>query len=82
MVSPSSSDRRRAAPRWLLLVLALSALTGGCVTVQPQDKEYLADPSMTFGGEGPLSAEREHVHNNREASFGGGGVSGGGCGCN
>ena len=76
MVSRSSSDRA------LVVVLLLGALAGGCVSVRPEDKELLADPSMTFGGEGPVGAQREHAHNNREASFGGGGVTGGGCGCN
>lgn len=61
-----------------LLVTALA----GCVTVRPEDKEYLADPAMTFGAEGETRAHEEHVFNNREGSFGGGGVSGGGCGCN
>jgi len=63
------------------LLLALAPLAG-CVTVRPEDKEYLAEPSMTFGAEGESLAHEEHVFNNREASFGGGGVSGGGCGCN
>jgi hypothetical protein len=65
----------------LLLGCAL-ALAGGCVTVEPQDKEYLADPAMTFGGEGKTAAHEQHVLVNREGSFGAGSVSGGGCGCN
>ncbi len=53
-----------------------------CVTVRPEDKELLADPSMTFGADGKTAAHDEHVFNNREGSFGAGGVTGGGCGCN
>ncbi len=64
-----------------LLVLLLVSLSA-CVTVRPEDKEFLADPSMTFGADGETQAAEEHVLTNREGSFGAGGVSGGGCGCN
>ena len=64
------------------LVVACALLLGGCVTVRPEDKEFLADPAMTFGSDGATAAHEEHVFNNREGSFGGGGVTGGGCGCN
>jgi len=62
---------------WLGL-LALAA----CSTVRPEEKEFLAQPSMTFGSGGEDSAQEDHVISNREGSYGGGGVSGGGCGCN
>jgi hypothetical protein len=62
----------------ILLLLAV----GGCVTVRPEDKEFLADPAMTFGADGETLAHEEHVLTNREGTFGGGGVTGGGCGCN
>jgi len=65
----------------LASVLAVTAV-GGCVTVRPEDKEFLAEPSMTFGAEGEAAAHDQHVFDNREGSFGGRGVSGGGCGCN
>ncbi|MEO0323641.1 MAG: DUF4266 domain-containing protein [Myxococcota bacterium] len=64
------------------LTLLLAASLGACVTVRPEEKEFLADPSMTFGAEGETQAAEEHVLTNREGSFGAGGVSGGGCGCN
>ena len=66
--------------RMLLLTLALCL--AGCVTVRPDEKEYLANPAMTFGSGGEASGQEEHVFHNREGSFGAGGVSGGGCGCN
>ncbi len=72
---------RRSCTLGLLLGLC-ALLLGGCVTVQPQDKEFLADPTMTFGSEGTLGAQSEHVRNNREGSFGGSSSAGGGCGCN
>lgn len=77
MGSRSSFDARLIA-----VVVLLVVVLAGCVTVRPEDKEYLADPAMTFGAEGVAGAHEEHVFNNREGSFGGGGVSGGGCGCN
>lgn len=61
---------------------ALLLAAGGCVTVQPQDKEFLADPAMTFGSDAITEGHETHVFSNREGSFGGGAVSGGGCGCN
>jgi hypothetical protein len=72
-------------PSSLVLALAcvLSGLAGsGCVTVRPEQRAVLADPTMRFGGEPGEKAALEHVLENREASFGGGSVRGGGCGCN
>lgn len=93
--SPSSSEARAAAcgddrrsldalrsgSRALALVLAIVGFAG-CVTVRPSEKEFLSDPSMTFGDEGTAGAQEQHVMTNREGSFGAGTVSGGGCGCN
>ena len=81
MASRSSSERRRLAPVVLLCLLA-AAFAGGCVTVRPQEREFLADPAMTFGAEGTAAAQEEHVISNREGSYGAGTVTGGGCGCN
>jgi hypothetical protein len=63
----------------LALVLALVA---GCVTVRPEQREFLADPSMTFGSGGQAEMDLDHVLENREGSAGAATVSGGGCGCN
>jgi hypothetical protein len=64
----------------LVLVLLLSA--AGCVTVRPEEKEYLAEPAMTWGGESLAKQQEQHVVENREGSIGGSNTSGGGCGCN
>lgn len=77
MVSRFSSELKG-----LCLVLALAGGLGACATVRPEEKEFLAQPAMTFGSEGPREGQEEHVLQNREGSFGAGGVSGGGCGCN
>jgi len=67
----------------LLSILAL-ALAGaaGCVTVKPQQRSVLSDPIMQFEGDPQASAQLRHAIDNREGSYGGAGVSGGGCGCN
>jgi hypothetical protein len=67
----------------LALVCVVAGLLGaGCVTVRPEQRAVLADPTMRFEGEPGEKAALEHVLENREASFGGGSVRGGGCGCN
>ncbi len=59
------------------------ALAGvGCVTVKPQQRSVLADPIMQFEGDPQAAAQLRHAIENREGSYGGSGVSGGGCGCN
>ena len=66
----------------LLTVALFASLAVGCVTVKPEDREFLANPSMTFGAHGASAAQEEHVLTNREGTAGAGGVAGGGCGCN
>ena len=69
------------------LVAALVSLgsllfVASCVTVKPQQRAVLADPIMQFDGDPQSAAQLRHAIDNREGSYGGGGVSGGGCGCN
>jgi hypothetical protein len=70
--------------RYFSSIVLIATLLGaaGCVTVRPEDKEILADPSMSLDDAARVQGHEEHVLSNREGSFGGGGVSGGGCGCN
>jgi hypothetical protein len=53
-----------------------------CVTVKPMQRAILADPLMRFDGESEAAAKARHAVENREGTYGGEGVSGGGCGCN
>ena len=53
-----------------------------CVTVKPQQRAVLSDPIMQFEGDPQASAQLRHAVDNREGSYGGAGVAGGGCGCN
>jgi hypothetical protein len=68
----------------VLTVILCFALLSGCTIepwVKPYEREALADPIMSFGGD-PLSGKHiEHVHDVREAARGATGVEGGGCGC-
>ncbi len=65
-----------------LLVIALIALTTACATVKPWERGNLADPVMT-GEVAPDTVSCEQaVVATVEASSGGYGIAGGGCGCN
>ena len=67
----------------LLSVLAVTCFgTSSCVTVRPQERAVLADPIMQFEGDPIVATQLHHAIDNREGSFGGSGVAGGGCGCN
>lgn len=64
-----------------LAVAAYLASCVGCVAVRPYERELLAQPGMSFA----LTADdaiEQHMLEAREASFGGYGAVGGGCGCN
>ena len=50
--------------------------------VPPYEREYLADPIMSFNKDPLLNKYRQHVFNVREGSRGAGYAHGGGCGCN
>jgi hypothetical protein len=63
------------------LVVVAASLIAGCTTVRPHERAILADPSMQFGGD-RQAAQHAHALENREGSYGGAGVGGGGCGCN
>ena len=70
----------RITKAFFFVVLALG--TSACVTVKPQQRSVLADPIMQFEGDPQAAGQLRHAIDNREGSYGGGGVSGGGCGCN
>ncbi len=76
---PIAGGVRRGALVALLLALGGA---GGCVTVRPEQRAILSDPKMRFQGDPRTAAELDHVLENREGSYGGGTVEGGGCGCN
>jgi Domain of unknown function (DUF4266) len=59
----------------------LAVASGGCATVKPWERESLAQPGMSFDATTGVAAE-QHMLESREASLGGLGGAGGGCGCN
>ncbi|MCW8933941.1 MAG: DUF4266 domain-containing protein [Gammaproteobacteria bacterium] len=65
------------------IILLLSfLLLSACTNVQPWDKDLLAKPSMALVPSEIDNALDEHIYFSKEASMGGQGVGGGGCGCN
>ncbi|MBI1194484.1 MAG: DUF4266 domain-containing protein [Gammaproteobacteria bacterium] len=66
-----------------MILLALLAVTASaCSEVKPWDRDLLADPAMQLVPSPIDSALDEHIFFSKEASSGGQGVGGGGCGCN
>lgn len=68
-----------------LTVVALALATAGlasCSTVKPWEREQLARPVMDPERNALGIAISEHLYFSREATHGGRGVGGGGCGCN
>jgi hypothetical protein len=79
-----TADRRFA----LFIVLAVGAtLLAGCAGmkpayVKPWERDILSRPAMQLDPEPMISGCDDHIYFSREASKGGNGFGGGGCGCN
>lgn len=67
--------------KYLTGVLLLVALCG-CETVQPWERGLLAKEEMQWSSDRMESQMRNQIHASKEASSGGTGAAGGGCGCN
>jgi Domain of unknown function (DUF4266) len=63
-------------------LILLLAVTGGCATVRPWDRDLLAEKKMSFVPNPMIEAVDEHVYFSKEGSTGSQEVGGGGCGCN
>lgn len=64
------------------IVILAPALLGACTVVEPWQREVLARPEMSLDA-APLDAGiDDHIYFSKEASSGGRGFGGGGCGCN
>lgn len=68
--------------RAICVVLLCAAALGGCATVAPYEREYLASPAMNAELEEGEGEFQSHVFDSREGATGGHGSTGGGCGCN
>jgi uncharacterized protein DUF4266 len=64
-----------------LVMATVSAIAGGCATVQPWQRGRLADSCMVFDADASMATYMTHWQEAREGSMGGFGVQGGGCGC-
>lgn len=77
----------------MIRIITLSALivVSGCETVsnitvkediKPWEKDILSSKAMQFPQDEMQAYSDEHIFFSKEASSGGSGVGGGGCGCN
>lgn len=71
----------RTLQRTSLLALGILML-GGCTVVQPWERDVLARPEMSLDAAPLDAAIDDHIYFSKEASSGGRGFGGGGCGCN
>ncbi len=60
----------------------LAWMLAGCATVQPYQKANFADYTMRPDRDTIADVMESHIQFSREATSGGEGVGGGGCGCN
>jgi hypothetical protein len=61
---------------------SLGAGLAGCAGVEAYDRDILARPDMQIVTDAIEAAADEHIYFSKEASSGGQGFGGGGCGCN
>jgi len=65
----------------LLLILIMAPSCAG-LGVDPWDRDLLAQPAMKLDGNAAVAGLDEKMYYSKEASSGGKGFAGGGCGCN
>lgn len=71
----------RLITRSLLVLLTLAGISA-CAGVKPWERDLLAKPQMELDSDPLQTAFDEHIYFSKEASSGGRGFGGGGCGCN
>lgn len=64
-----------------IFCIALAGISG-CADVSPWERGNLAREEMSLSPNANLNKFRDHIFTSKEASQGGHGGSGGGCGCN
>jgi hypothetical protein len=82
MIRRKFAPARRAAG--IALSCALAAASAACTTIGPKpwEKDLMAKREMQVDPYPLQTATDEHVYFSKEASSGGRGFAGGGCGCN
>ena len=69
--------------RILLIVLTFAVLAGcSSMGVEPWERDVLAKAEMQLTTDPLEAATDDHIYFSKEASSGGRGFGGGGCGCN
>ena len=68
--------------QWLLILILLAASGCSSLGVKPWERNILAREDMLMNADGLDLAFDEHIYFSKEASSGGQGFAGGGCGCN
>jgi len=68
--------------RWMILCLALATTGCSSLGVKPWERNLLAREDMLMDADAIDLALDEHIYFSKEASSGGQGFAGGGCGCN
>lgn len=68
----------------LMAITLFAILCGGCSSmgVDAWDRDVLAKPEMQLTTDAIEAATDDHIYFSKEASSGGRGFGGGGCGCN
>lgn len=68
----------------LLTLISAAALTSGCASmgVKVWERDILAKPQMQMDSHAIDRSMDDHIYFSKEASSGGRGFGGGGCGCN
>lgn len=68
----------------MLGIAIVSLVLSGCANlgVQPWERDVLARPEMSLDADPLDAAIDDHIYFSKEASSGGRGFGGGGCGCN
>ena len=76
--------RMRRAAAIALAVSALALLTSACASISPRpwEKDLMARKEMSVNSYPLVAAADDHIYFSKEASSGGRGFAGGGCGCN
>ncbi len=79
---PSDSPPGPRISRILCLTLALAALCGcSSIGAKPWERDLMAKREMQIDPYPLQTAAMEHIYFSKEASSGGRGFAGGGCGC-
>lgn len=68
----------------ILIVIGTLLLSAGCSSMgtEPWDRDILAKDEMQLTTDALEAATDDHIYFSKEASSGGRGFGGGGCGCN